>query len=120
MSVHPYARTHWIPVTFMPWGPAGWVFPNATDDGVGLRGRLQQAAALKPELWPTEFGYALQLNTSLAGQYARTHAAAVAQSVLLMRASAAVKRFFYFCVDCGHTETIFDYSLWRCALVMCV
>ena len=39
-------------------GPAGWVFPNATDDGVGLRGRLEQAAALKPELWPTEFGYA--------------------------------------------------------------
>ena len=30
LSVHPYARSHWIPTTNMPWGKASWVMPNET------------------------------------------------------------------------------------------
>ena len=87
----------------MSWGPAGWSMPNATDDGPGLEGRLnltvrvmQEAGMESPRLWPTEFGYQLFYNSSGAGWAAHTHAAAVAQSLLLMRGNDAVERFFQF------------------------
>ena len=73
--------------------------PNATDDGPGLEGRLNLtvdvmlAAGMVPRLWPTEFGYQLFLNASGAGWEAHTHAAAVAQSLVLMRGQRAVERF---------------------------
>ena len=122
MSIHPYARSHWIPTTTMPWGPAGWVMPNETSDGVGLAGRLDltaglmRAAGMAPRLWPTEFGYTLMDNASRSSVWAHTHAAATAQSLLLMRAHAAVERFFHFCLDCSGSSSnggTVSYALWR-------
>ena len=106
VSVHPYSRSHCIPATAMPWCKgtrcARWSMPNATDDGVGLEGRLNltvdvmRQADKAPRLWPTEFGFQLFVNASFASWWAHTHAAAVAQSLLLMRGNAAVERFFLF------------------------
>ena len=86
-------------LTFPAFEMAGWAMPNVTDDGCGLEGRLNLtvdvmlAAGMVPRLWPTEFGYQLFLNASGAGWEAHTHAAAVAQSLLLMRGQRAVERF---------------------------
>ena len=116
LSVHPYARAHWIPETSMSWGPAGWSMPNATDDGPGLEGRLNltvkmmEVAGMKPRLWPTEFGYQLLANSSVSGWAAHTHAACVAQSLLLMRGQAAVERFFFFLASDGASSV--PYGMW--------
>lgn len=124
LSVHPYARSHWIPQTNMPWGRASWVMPNETADGVGLAGRLNQTVTMMRSaqhragisepavLWPTEFGYSLFENASSTGWEAATHAAAVAQSLLLMRSNANVERFFLFAAAKAEDSPGSSYAIW--------
>jgi hypothetical protein len=126
LSVHPYARSHWIPTTQMPWGPASWVMPNETADGCGLEGRLNETVAMiraaqlrtnvsnatPAVLWPTEFGYSLFENATGTGWEAATHAAAVAQTMLLMRSNSAVQRFFLFAASKAEDSAGSSYAIW--------
>jgi hypothetical protein len=63
-------------------------------------------------LWPTEFGYSLFENASGTSWEAATHAAAVAQSLLLMRSNANVERFFLFAAAKSEDSPGSSYALW--------
>ena len=57
--------------------------------------------------------YQLLLNESLSSVWAATHAAAIAQSLVLLRACPEVERFFLFCVSCAGDVPTGAYSMWR-------
>ena len=68
---------------------------------------------MTPRVWPSEFGYQLLFNSSVVSDSSLTHAAATAQSLLLLRSNAHVERFFLFCATGGQDIDAGQYGIWR-------
>ena len=50
---------------------------------------------------PSEFGYGLSIDEPAGGPWAREHAAAIAQSILLLCSDPSVDKFFLFSGGCA-------------------
>ncbi|MBN8709423.1 MAG: hypothetical protein BGO12_06805 [Verrucomicrobia bacterium 61-8] len=107
---HPYTSTRYIG------GGARAESPDDIDTAqrIGKMGALMESHGLKPRIWPTEFGWALYKDESMASPAAETLAAYVAQALALARSVPTVGKLFWFSwYFPGYEGGGFSYGLFR-------
>lgn len=107
---HPYTSTRYIG------GGARAESPDDIDTAqrIGKMGSLMESHGLKPRIWPTEFGWALYKDETMASPAAETLAAYVAQALALARSVPAVEKLFWFSwYFPGYEGGGFSYGLFR-------